>query len=58
MVGGLELGDPKVDVLGTVVVPSVEGDRQGDPAERSRPSSRDDAVESLVGRHQGSVGAP
>jgi len=54
VVGGLELGDLEVDVLGAVVVPSVEGDRQSDPADRGRPSSRDDAVEGLVGWHQGS----
>ena len=40
VVGGLELGD-------------LEGDRQGDPADRGRPGSGDDAVEGLVGWHQG-----
>jgi len=53
VVGGLELGDLEVDVLGAVVVPSAEGDRQSDPADRGRPSSRDDAVEGLVGWDQG-----
>ena len=53
MVGGLELGDLKVDVLGAVVVADAEGDRQGGPADRSRPGSRDDAVEGLIGWDQG-----
>ena len=53
MVGGLELGDLEVDVRGAVVVAGAEGDRQGDPADRGRPSSRDDAVEGLVGWHLG-----
>ena len=48
MVGGLELGDLEVDVLGAVVVAGAEGDRQGGPANRSRPGSGDDAVEGLV----------
>ena len=48
VVGGLELGDLEVDVRGAVVVAGAEGDRQGDPADRGRPGSGDDAVESLV----------
>ena len=47
-VGGLELGDLEVDVLGAVVVAGAEGDRQGGPPNRSRPGSGDDAVEGLV----------
>ena len=39
MVGGLELGDLEVDVLGAVVVAGAEGDRQGGPADRGRPDS-------------------
>jgi len=54
VVGGLELGDLEVDVLVVVVVPSAEGDRQSDPANRGRPSSSDDALEGLVKWHQGS----
>ena len=45
---------PRVDVLGAVVVTGVEGDRQGSPANQSRPDSGDDAVEGLVIWHQGS----
>jgi hypothetical protein len=54
VVGGLELGDLEVDVLSEVVVPGGEGDRQVDSADRGRPSTGDDAVEGLVGWHQGS----
>ena len=54
MVGGLELGDLEDDVLGAVVVAGAEGDRQSGPADRSRPGSRNDAVEGLVRWHQGS----
>ena len=39
VVGGLELGDLEVDVLGAVVVTGAEGDRQGGPADRGRPGS-------------------
>ena len=53
VVGGLELGDLEVDVLGAVVVAGAEGDRQGGPADRSRPGSGDDAVEGLIGWDQG-----
>ena len=49
MVGGLELGNLEVDVLGAVVVADAEGDRQSGLADRSRPGSRDDAVEGLIG---------
>ena len=49
MVRGLELRDLEVDVLGAVVVAGAEGDRQSGPADRSRPGSRDDDVEGLVG---------
>ena len=48
VVGGLELGDLKVDVLNAVVVMGAEGDRQSGPAGWSRPGSGDDAVEGLV----------
>ena len=48
VVGDLELSDLEVDVLSTVVVAGAEGDRQGSPADRSRPGSGDDAVEGLV----------
>lgn len=51
--GSLKLGNLKVDVLGTVVLPSADGDRQGDPADRGRPGTWDDGVEGLVGGHQG-----
>ena len=54
VVGGLKLGDLEVDVLRAVVVAGAEGDRQGDPADRSRPGSGDDVLEGLVGWHQGS----
>ena len=54
VIGGLELGDLEVDVLGAVVVAGAEGDRQGGPADRSRPGSGDDAIEGLVGWRQGS----
>ena len=53
VVGGLELGDLKVDGLGAVVLLSAEVDRQGDLADRGRPVTKDDAIERLVGRHQG-----
>ena len=53
VVGGLELGDLEVDVLGAVVVAGAEGDRQSGPADRGRPGSRDDAVEGLIGWDQG-----
>ena len=46
-------GDLEVDVLGAVVVVGAEGDRQGGPADRGRPGSRDDAIESLVRWDQG-----
>ena len=48
MMGGLELGDLEVDVLGAVVVAGAEGDRQGGPADWGRPGSGDDALQSLV----------
>ena len=35
VVGGLELGDLEVDVLGAVFVAGAEGDRQGGLADRS-----------------------
>ena len=58
VVGGLELGDLEIDVLGAGVVAGAEGDRQGGPADRSRPGSRDDAIEGLVrGDHLGHVEA-
>ena len=44
----------EVDVLSAVVLPSAEGDRQGDPAHRGRPDAGDDAEEGLVGGQQGS----
>ena len=44
VVGSLEPGDLEVDVLDEVVVAGAEGDRQGGPADRSRPSSGDDVV--------------
>ena len=53
VVGGLELGDLEVDVLGAVVVAGAEGDRQSGPADRSRLGSGDDAVEGLIGWDQG-----
>ena len=53
MVGGLELGDLEVDVLGAVVVAGAEGDRQVDPADRGRPGSEDDVVEGLIRWDQG-----
>ena len=53
MVGGLELTDLDVDVLGAVVVVGAEGDRQGGPADQGRPGSRDDTVEGLVRWDQG-----
>ena len=53
VVGGLELGDLKVDVLSAVVVAGTEGDRQGSPSDRGRPGSRDDAVKGLVRWDQG-----
>ena len=43
MVGSLELGDLEIDVLCAVVVACAEGDRQGGPANQSRPGSRVDA---------------
>ena len=49
VVGSLELGDLEVDILCAVVFACAEGDRQGVPADRSRPGSRDDAVEGLIG---------
>ena len=36
------------DGLGSVVIPGAEGDWEGDLANRSRASTRDDAVEGLV----------
>ena len=48
MVGGLEWHHLEDDGLGSVVVPSAEGDRKGDLADRSRASTRDNAVERLV----------
>ena len=48
MVGGLEWHHLEDDGLGSVVVLSVEGDREGDLADRSRAGTRDDAVEGLV----------
>ena len=53
VVGGLELGDLEDDILGAVVVAGAEGDRQSGPADRSRPGSRNDAVEGLVRWDQG-----
>ena len=53
MVGGLELTDLDVDVLGAVVVVGAEGDRQGGPADRGRPDCREDTVEGLVRWDQG-----
>ena len=38
VVGGLELGDLEVDVLGVVVVAGAEGDRQSVLADRGRPA--------------------
>ena len=43
MVGGLELGDFEVDLLGVVDVAGAEGDRKGGPADQSRPGFGDDA---------------
>ena len=48
VVGGLEWCHLEDDGLGSVVVPSAEGEREGDPTDRSRASTRDDAVEGLV----------
>ena len=48
VVGSLERGHVKDDGLCPVVVPSAEGDREGDLADRSRTSTWDDAVEGLV----------
>jgi hypothetical protein len=39
VVGSLELGDLKVDVLSAVVVLGAEGDRQADSAKRGRPGT-------------------
>ena len=38
VVGGLKLGDFEVDVFSAVVVAGAEGDRQGGPADWSRPA--------------------
>ena len=53
VVGGLKLGELKVDVLGAVVITGAEGGWQGGPADWSRPGSGDDAVEGLVRWDQG-----
>ena len=53
VVGSLKLGDLEVDILCAVIAACAEGDRQGGPADRSRPGSRDDAVEGLVRWDQG-----
>ena len=47
MVGGLEQRHLEDDGLHAIVVPSAEGDREGDLADRSRAGTRDDAVEGL-----------
>ena len=52
VVGGLEWHHLEDDGLSSVVVPSAEGDREGDLADRSRAGTRDDAVEGLVRRDQ------
>ena len=48
MVGSLERRNLEDDGLRAVVVPSAEGDQEGDLADRSRAGTRDDAVEGLV----------
>ena len=53
VIGGLELGDLEVDVLGAVVLPGAKCDRQGHSADWGRPGTKDDVIEGLVGGHQG-----
>ena len=53
VVGGLERHHLKADGLDSIVIPSSEGDREGHHADRGRTSTRDDAVEGLVGGDQG-----
>ena len=48
VVGGLEWRHLEDDGFGSVIVPSAEGDWEGDLADRSRTSTWDDAVEGLV----------